>query len=288
MMDLFNYEELVYMLGNGETHNQSFEIARKHPGTIVVHDLRVNAVQIKDVETPQVYEDFAIWKFPKIAKKYVFHSKFSLEYFRSHSETICNEYVLVTLPPPYDVKSVNRVADPQLVASYGFIGYDKEPMKVLEIFIDLSMVWPNSQFAFVGPIEDELKNKLLARWQKVVGSKSELIITGEVSRESWLGYMSRTKLAIQLRANTNGESSATIAELSGCGVPTVVTDIGSFVELDDNLYLKTGRNERSNLITVRIVGWTGLGKINSNRLRAWSNNFSYSNLADSILNNDLH
>ena len=287
MIDLFNYEHLVYMLGNGETHNQTFEIAHKHPGTIVIHDLKVSSVQVTAIEAPKVKEDFAIWKFPKTAKKYVFHSKFSLEYFKLHSNVTNKECVLSSLPPPSDIKSLKRITDPQLVATYGFIGYDKEPLKVLEVFINLSNVWPNSEFAFVGPIDDALRNIMLTRWEKAFGSSAKLTITDEVTRETWLDYMSRTKLAIQLRTNTNGESSATISELSGVGVPTVVTNIGAFIELDDGLFLKTEKNENADSITVKIVAWPGLGKVNSNRLREWSRNFSYRSLAALIFNNDL-
>jgi hypothetical protein len=194
---------------------------------------------------------------------------------------------LSSLPPPSDIKSLKRITDPQLVATYGFIGYDKEPLKVLEVFINLSNVWPNSEFAFVGPIDDALRNILLTRWEKAFGSSAKLTITDEVTRETWLDYMSRTKLAIQLRTNTNGESSATISELSGVGVPTVVTNIGAFIELDDGLFLKTEKNENADSITVKIVAWPGLGKVNSNRLREWSRNFSYRSLAALIFNNDL-
>jgi hypothetical protein len=155
------------------------------------------------------------------------------------------------------------------------------------VFINLSNVWPNSEFAFVGPIDDALRNIMLTRWEKAFGSSAKLTITDEVTRETWLDYMSRTKLAIQLRTNTNGESSATISELSGVGVPTVVTNIGAFIELDDGLFLKTEKNENADSITVKIVAWPGLGKVNSNRLREWSRNFSYRSLAALIFNNDL-
>jgi glycosyltransferase involved in cell wall biosynthesis len=51
-------------------------------------------------------------------------------------------------------------------------------------------------------------------------------------------WLSRATIAVQLRCVTNGESSGSVAECMAAGVPTVVSDIGSFAELPDNVVVK--------------------------------------------------
>ena len=45
-------------------------------------------------------------------------------------------------------------------------------------------------------------------------------------------------MAVQLRGQTNGESSGAVADLLSRGVPTIVTDLGAMGELDGSIVVK--------------------------------------------------
>ena len=71
---------------------------------------------------------------------------------------------------------------------------------------------------------------------------SRIIRTGEVDRDSYRSMISHTDIAIQLRDVSNGESSAAVTDCLAAGVVTVVTDIGSFSEIPDDVVVKVPRD----------------------------------------------
>ena len=54
--------------------------------------------------------------------------------------------------------------------------------------------------------------------------------------------LAKTTVAVQLRLFSNGESSASVGETLAAGIPTVVTDIGTFAEYLDETVVKLPRN----------------------------------------------
>jgi glycosyltransferase involved in cell wall biosynthesis len=59
-------------------------------------------------------------------------------------------------------------------------------------------------------------------------------VRGEVQADEYERWLAEATVAVQLRAATNGESSAAVGDCLAAGVPTVVTDIGANRDLPDS------------------------------------------------------
>ncbi|MGZ8847793.1 MAG: glycosyltransferase family 4 protein, partial [Pyrinomonadaceae bacterium] len=70
------------------------------------------------------------------------------------------------------------------------------------------------------------------------GMTEHVTITGHVSLEEFERHIASTDVAINLRAFTVGETSASLCRIMGIGVPAVVSDIGWFAELPENCVAK--------------------------------------------------
>jgi len=70
------------------------------------------------------------------------------------------------------------------------------------------------------------------------GASDRVTVTGAISSDEYADWVGRTSLALQLRRHTNGESSASVAETLAAGIPTIVSDLGTFSEYPDHVVVK--------------------------------------------------
>ncbi len=63
-------------------------------------------------------------------------------------------------------------------------------------------------------------------------------LTGYVSSETFAHYLTAADVAVNLRYPCSGESSDTLIRLLGAGVPTLVSAVGAFHKLPDDVVLK--------------------------------------------------
>ena len=97
----------------------------------------------------------------------------------------------------------------------------------------------------------------------------------------------RWTCALNLRQYTNGESSGVVAELAAAGTPVIVSNIGSFTELQDDIFKKVSLNARANeiarelevLVNLSANDWAKL----SDKLIKWSSSHSFENYSTEIL-----
>lgn len=150
------------------------------------------------------------------------------------------------LRPILDKSSIDSIRnkysisdDSFVVVTFGFGG----PSKCHEAII---FAWMNSLFVndnnaklvFVGDYSDPLYLERLHLLIKTLGGCSNISFTGYVDQEVFQDYLYISNLALQLRAGTWGESSGTVLDCMASGLPTIVTDIGSFSELPDDAVWK--------------------------------------------------
>ena len=62
-------------------------------------------------------------------------------------------------------------------------------------------------------------------------------MTGEVPPEQFRAWVAQASVAVQLRAASNGETSASVADCLSAGVPTIATAIGATRELPEDVYV---------------------------------------------------
>jgi glycosyltransferase involved in cell wall biosynthesis len=67
-------------------------------------------------------------------------------------------------------------------------------------------------------------------------------VTGDLPPERFRSWLKRTTVAVELRATSNGESSASVADCLAAGVPTIATAVGSTRELPTNCIVGVDRD----------------------------------------------
>jgi glycosyltransferase involved in cell wall biosynthesis len=93
------------------------------------------------------------------------------------------------------------------------------------------------QVAVVGHSGQDFLDELADRAAQL-GAGDRVTVTGRVDGPAYLDWLARTTVALQLRLHSNGESSASVAETLAAGIPTVVTDLGTFSEYPDDVVVK--------------------------------------------------
>ena len=101
------------------------------------------------------------------------------------------------------------------------------------------LVRVEAKLAIVGPHTDPGERGRLARQADGLKIADRFEQTGYVEEDDLADWLVRTTVAVQLRATSNGETSAAVATCLAAGVPTIVTDIGSAAELPDDVWSRS-------------------------------------------------
>lgn len=261
------YDDIIYAMGNSEHHLDVLELLRRHSGTVMAHDVRYTGLfsvaqrerpslmdgmsdtTVRNLHTRQLPE--GLRSFPKLDPE---------QYYRTndllvapiaeaagtvfvHSTTAAT-LARLNLPPedrtkvqrlPFGFRPlpVTRAEEPDTIASFGIVDRIKRSDVVVDAYVLLAQHDPSLHFALVGACPDsalwaELHEKVVA-----AGLADRITLTGRVNDDEYDGWLSRTRLAVQLRAHSNGESSAAVADCLGAGIPTIVTKLGAMAELGD-------------------------------------------------------
>lgn len=131
-----------------------------------------------------------------------------------------------------------------LVATFGFGGSLKGHQEII-------VTWMNSSFAtnqhamlfIVGEYSDLNYLKRMKSLIDICGGSTNIKFLGYVSSTDYIDILSITDLAIQLRLESRGESSGTVLDCLANSIPTIVSDIGSFAEIPDDVVWKVSNGE---------------------------------------------
>jgi glycosyltransferase involved in cell wall biosynthesis len=123
--------------------------------------------------------------------------------------------------------------DRPTVTSFGFASL----AKCSDVVVDLAGELDDIDVVLVGHSGADFLAELRQRADEL-GAVERVVVTGKVDEQEYLDRMTRTTVALQLRLHTNGESSASVAETLAAGIPTVVSDLGTFSEYPDDVVVK--------------------------------------------------
>lgn len=120
-----------------------------------------------------------------------------------------------------------------LVCCFGIVQSSKRSADVLAAWKTLG--WQNDSgkmLVFVGGFnaEDPYAKKMLATIQRF-GALSNVKVLGWVSDSDYEDYLFACDLAVQLRSNTRGETSAALLNTLAYGVPSIINRHGSMAEI---------------------------------------------------------
>jgi glycosyltransferase involved in cell wall biosynthesis len=146
--------------------------------------------------------------------------------------------------PPAQQRASARAAlglaeDAFLVASFGMLGSTKLNHRLLDAFLASPLAQdPRAQLVFVGqndagPYGAELERRIAG-----AGCAASIRITGFASSADYAHYLAASDAAVQLRAQTRGETSASVLDCLLYGVPTIINAHGAAATLPDDVLLK--------------------------------------------------
>lgn len=122
-----------------------------------------------------------------------------------------------------------------VIAHFGIV----DPSKSLDLLIDsfATVKHDDSVLVFVGPVSQSVAREIATRCG-ALGIEERVLLTGPLDATRYRDWIVRSDLAVQLRRDFNGEASAATAECLSAGRPTVVSNLGWFRELPDDVVCK--------------------------------------------------
>jgi len=229
--------QILYVIANGKHYYRTVELLFDFPGVVLLHDINIQG--IPNASLYGASDDFGLSQVSN-AKKILVHS--------THAKKLIHKNVngkfpkIEVLPLGAPIRYISHIEQPKndskiVISTIGYAEHSKDSMKVFNTFVELASRNPDWEFAFVGRVYSEW----LSEWKlkiKLFGLEKRFHFPGKVSNENLLNWIDNSTLCIQLRVQTNGESSGALMDILGRLKPVVVTEIGSFVEIENDLVFK--------------------------------------------------
>jgi glycosyltransferase involved in cell wall biosynthesis len=271
------YDRIVYQFGNSPYHEHMFALLAHHPGVVVLHDFFLSGVVHYCCETrglpggftqalyeshgyaaladeKQIGREAAVWKYPcnknvlDRAHGVIVHSQFAMRladtWYGPGSAREWKHIPLARAQPPVVERQAARerlgIADTDfLVCSVGMLWPSKLNDRLLDAWLGSPLADdPGCRLAFVGENQSTEYDKTLVRAIRDSRYGDRVRITGFVSRQCYEDYLAAADMAVQLRALSRGETSASVLDCLARGVPTIANVNGSVAELPDETLLK--------------------------------------------------
>lgn len=268
-------DRILYCMGNSEFHGYVYDLLRRHPGSVLFHDVRLTgfygwysgterpadpAARLAEWMDalygprlpPQAVASVPSWEqqlelgifmtldVQRHAEQCLVHSELAravLELDRGPGEPAPRVRVLPFGMPSASERTVAEAAHAPLIVSLGYVSEVKGLQTLILAFAQLAERMPQARLVIAGPAEeDELR-----RWRAeaaTLAPGARIEIPGAVPAARYQELLASADLAVQLRLTMNGEASAAAADCLGAGVPTVVSDIGWLGALPDDAVAK--------------------------------------------------
>lgn len=127
-------------------------------------------------------------------------------------------------------------ADAFVVASFGYLTRLKQPELLLGGWHAAAPGDPGVLLAFVGESEPGLEEEVLAA-AAAGGVAARVTLTGRATPEAYRDWLAAADVAVQLRRQSRGESSAAVADCLVAGLPVVANAHGAMAELPGDAVL---------------------------------------------------
>lgn len=276
------YDVCVYHMGNNPYHIFMYDVMEKFPGVVLFHDGILHhlfwyiAVNLK---RPEVYKAEMAYAYgtPGAGLAELFLQTKMPRYFdypliyglanRNWMALTHNAFVkrrlenagvttpIHQVPFPFTMSVLRNAPlaaknwrakygiapDKIVLAVLGQIIPGKRVQQSLQAFAEARQTCPELIYCLVGEITPEVP---LSDWIRALGLPSgSIIVTGHVSFDEFQHAVAATDICINLRYPTTGETSASLIRVLGMGCPTIVSNVGSFAELPDDVCLKVVPDE---------------------------------------------
>ncbi len=272
---LSEYDAVLYHLGNDyRYHSGIYKAMQKHPGIVVFHDFalqdfflglarhegririyldeleachgrreRVRAEEFLNRGAVPPHEGAPV-RFPlnariaRAAEGIIVHSEWSRARLTKAAPGVpiaCIRHHITEraaqTPPSRETRGEH---DKIVIASFGLVTPDKAIERVLRA---LSVLRADFDFEYV-LVGSAANFPELPQLVRRYGVEDRVQVTGHVSLDEFQRRMHDTDIAITLRERPVGATSGSLCRLMAAGIPTIVSNVGAFTELPDNVVVK--------------------------------------------------
>lgn len=270
------FDRVLYQFGNSEFHAHEFDLLQRYPGVVVLHDFYLSAVlgKVMDVQQPGVWPqalleshgwqalierhaaqdpEEAIARYPgnlavlQAALGVIVHAEFSRKLAAQfYGNGFADDWHVVKhlrQPVTTNDRAEARVAlglDPEsfVVCSFGFLDSSKLNHRLLAAWAQSELTQTRRcKLIFVGQNHGGDYGAQVMQASESMPSPSQIRITGWTDEATYRLYLQAADAAVQLRANSRGETSGTVLDCLNFGLPTIVNANGSNSELPQDALL---------------------------------------------------
>ena len=280
-------DRVVYQMGNSPFHAHMLSLIEEVPGTVVLHDFFLSSLmQWLETQageagswTSSLYKshgyaavqeqimngEAAKNRYPvnrhvlEHARGIIVHSRFSYrllgQWYGAKSKNDCCVIPLLRASAQHSEReklreSLGLEEKDILVCSFGFIDVTKSTHKILDAWLNSNLSFGGKCYlTFVGENHGGDYGAELRRTIENCGLSKRINITGFASADLFKQYLAASDIAIQLRTQSLGETSASVLDCMNYGLPVIVNANGSMAELDsDSVYMLRDCFEEPDLI----------------------------------------
>ncbi len=303
------YDRVVYHFGNSSYHQHMFDLLALAPGTVVLHDFYLGDIHnyleayaispyaftralykshgygalAERFQANQIAE--VVGKYPvnleviQLARGVIVHSQYSRSLADEwYGRQFSNNWKVIPLlrkPNAETTRDQTRTLlglkpDDFIICSFGLLGATKLNHRLLEAWINSRLASDTHCFLmFVGEEHSGEYGAQLRRTIQTSGLGKRIKITGWVDMPTFRNYLAAADIAVQLRANSRGETSAAALDCMNYALPTLVNAHGSFAELPfDAVWMLPDTFDDSQLIEAMETLWQNEEKRSALGIRA--------------------
>lgn len=263
----------LYQIGNNLHHDFCYEGALEHPGVVVIHEANLHHLiadmtikrgdwdaylreveqngdaaaleharrRVRTLEAGPDYEGLPM------LRRVLSRSRGAIVHSNCVGRELCKagfKGPLARIPHGAWIPQADRLGYRNklgldelapLAGVFGFLKPYKRIAESLQAFRRLLHVEPNAKMILVGEPHPEFP---LSSIIQSLGLSAAVRVLGFTPIEDFVGYIAACDIVLNLRYPTVGENSGTLMRSLGLGKAVIVSDIGSFRELPDEICLK--------------------------------------------------
>jgi len=261
------YDAVVYTVGNSDDHHDLYDLAQELPGVLWMHDVRLPGLYLtyaKERVPEELANDFLRdrllrqyrrrlplhidWTTDALSTEWIDFglglSKELVDVARAVVVSSTTARRLLELDqqpdaramPPVEVLPLAAPAFPHArtpaarsLVCFGMVA----PVKAPELLISALASIADATLTFVGDVGDGYRAVLEAH-AAATGVADRVVFTGRVAHEQYEHFLCTATIALQLRHETNGESSAAVLDCLAAGLPTI-TNLPAARDLPDDV-----------------------------------------------------
>lgn len=305
--DPARYDVLLYQMGNNPWHAFVYELALEHPGVVVLHEANLHHLIVeltirrgrwdaylaeleydggaeavahgRRVKAGEVGPDYEgvpmLRRLLERSRALVVHSRYVAERAREAGF----RGPIACIPHGAWIPETDRMAyrarlgldeTTPLIGIFGHLKPYKRISESLRAFRRLVRLEPRARMILVGEPHPDLP---LAPLLRSLDLEAQVRVLGYTPLKHFTGYMAACDVVLNLRYPTVGETSGSLLRALGLGKAVLVSDVGAFSELPDEVCLKVsvGPGEEDLIFEYLnlLVSRPDLARALGERARAW-------------------